>query len=162
MNEAADAAAASRADALARPPSPCADASHTVRKTARGWPGRWPPRSWRWPPAELAGPLEAAGVPVELQPQCVVHLGGARAGEPRRRGTVAGVGGQAVDVGSGQAGVLDGVERRLQREVQAVAVEASADGGLADAGDDCAALDRSRADLRLEQREPHRRRGPRR
>ena len=48
---------------------------------------------------------------------------------------VARVGGQAVDVGASETGVLDRREAGLEREVERVAVDASADLGLADAGD---------------------------
>ena len=46
-----------------------------------------------------------------------------------------GVGGQAVDVVAGQAGVVDGLEARVDGELERVAEQAAADVGLADAGD---------------------------
>ena len=60
--------------------------------------------------AELAGQLDAAGEPVEVQPQRLLDLGDAGAREARRDRHVAGVGGDAVDVVAGEAGVLDGGE----------------------------------------------------
>ena len=89
---------------------------------------------------ELAGQLHPTGEPVELEPQRVLQLGDPDAGEPRRDLHVAGVGGDAVDVGRVEAGVGDGLERGVDREVERVAVDAAAHLGLADARHDGAAL----------------------
>ena len=52
----------------------------------------------------------------------------------------AGIGRDAVDVVARETGVGDRVEARVEREIERVSEEATADVGLADAGDDRAAL----------------------
>ena len=83
--------------------------------------------------AELAGRLDAAGPPAELEAERVLHVDHARAGEPGRHAHRARVGRDAVDVLGGEAGVLDRGEARVERELERVAVEAAADVGLAGA-----------------------------
>ena len=117
-----------------RPPAPCSVDSVTVRYTS----------TWRASPAPTAitalttaaswaAPSIPPRVPVELQPQRVLHLGRARAGEPGAAHAGAGIGGEAVDVVDGEARVGDGLERGLDGEVEAGAVEPAADGRLPDA-----------------------------
>ena len=106
----------------ARPPSPCALPSNTLRKqstclarpnataiapsiTAPSWPGRSMP----------------AAPPPQVEPQRVVHVDDTGAGEPRRLARGAGIRGDAVDVGGGEAGVLDRGEARVERELERVA-----------------------------------------
>ncbi len=91
--------------------------------------------------AHLARPLPSAVVPVEPQPQRVLHLGTARAGEPRGAGSHPRIGGQPVDVVAGEAGVVHGGQARLDGEVQVAPVQGPAHGRLADAGDHGAAFE---------------------
>ena len=90
--------------------------------------------------AELARVLQAAVEPVEVEPQGVLQLDDADAGEPRRRVHVAWVGGEPVDVGAGQPGVLDSRQGSVDREVERVPVQAAADVGLSDPRDRSGAL----------------------
>src|SRR5262249_60783053 len=62
--------------------------------------------------------------------------------EARGRVHRARVGGDAVDVVRRETGVLDGGHARVEREVERVAEEPTADVGLPDSADDGALLDR--------------------
>ena len=68
---------------------------------------------------DLGRALGRSRVPVELEPQRVLHLDDAGAGEVGVAATAAGVRGQAVDVGEGQPGVGDRLLRGLDGEVDA-------------------------------------------
>ncbi len=85
---------------------------------------------------ELPRRLEAAGEPVEIEPQGVLQLDDAHAREPRRRVLVAGIGGDPVDVGEREPGVGDRFQHCVDREVERIAVDASAHLALTDAADD--------------------------
>src|SRR5437588_482147 len=116
--------------ALGRSLPDCAEAKDVVGVTGRHRRARRDHRP------ELSGVLEPAVVPVEVETEGVLQLDHADAREPRRRVHVPGVCGEAVDVLAREAGVLDGVERGVDREVERVAVEAAPHVGLTDAGDD--------------------------
>src|SRR5262249_6653422 len=78
-----------------------------------------------------------ARVPVELEPQGVLQLGHADpTRETRRLVDAAGVGGDAVDVGSGESGVREGREDGVDSEVEGIAHQPATDGRLAGAADD--------------------------
>ncbi len=91
--------------------------------------------------SELPRALEPAVVPVELQAQGVLDLGGRRTGEPARAHAGTGERGQSVDVVAGEAGIGDGAQAGLDGEVELAAPQPPSDGGLADARDDRPALE---------------------
>ena len=100
--------------------------------------------------AAITGPhlgraLGTAVVPVELEAECVLHLGCAGPGEAAHAEPRSRVGGQPVDVVPGQTGVGDGPEAGIQSEVEVSAPEPPADFGLPDAGDGRLALGGSRS-----------------
>ena len=88
----------------------------------------------------LGRSFPAAVVPVERQAERVLHLGRGRAAEPRRPGAHAGVGREPVDVVAGQAGVGNGGQCGVHREIQVGASQTTADVGLSDARNDGAPL----------------------
>ncbi len=100
-----------------------------------GQPGRYGQRGRVHGP-HLRRPLAAAVVPVEREPERILHLGRRRPGEARRPGTHGRVGGEAVDVVAGQARVGDGGQAGLDREIEVGAAQPPPDVGLADARDD--------------------------
>ena len=126
-----------------RPPVPWARAlgDRAVDEDVAGQPGRHG-QAGRDDGPHLARPLAAAVVPVERQPQRVLHLGRARAGEAGGAGAHAGVGGQAVDVVAGEPGIGNGGQAALDGEVEVGPTEAAPDGRLADARDDGPAFER--------------------
>ena len=92
--------------------------------------------------AHLRRPLATAVVPVQRQAEGVLDLWRRRAAEARRAGAHARVGGEAVDVVTAEPGIGNGGQRRLHRQVEVGAAQASAHGGLPDARDDGASLQR--------------------
>src|SRR4030095_13579287 len=90
--------------------------------------------------AELGGQLDAPGVPVELEAQRIVHVGGAGTREAGSAAHPAGIGREAVDVARREAGVRDRREARIERELERIAPEAAPDLRLADPGERGAAF----------------------
>jgi energy-coupling factor transporter ATP-binding protein EcfA2 len=91
--------------------------------------------------AELGRQLDAARVPVEVEAKRVLELDDPRAREPGRDVHVAGVGREPVDVGEREPGVFYRRERRVDGELERVAVDPPADLRLAHAADDRLALE---------------------
>ena len=85
---------------------------------------------------DLRRALGRTRVPIQLEPQRVLHLDDTRAREVESATAGAGVGRETVDVGHGESGVGDRGACGLDGEVDARAVEASTDVGLADSRDD--------------------------
>src|SRR5208337_3817881 len=91
--------------------------------------------------SELPRELDAAAVPVEIEPQRVLHVDYPCAGKARRaRDHSSRVRGEAVNIGAGQPGIIYRLETGINRKGQRVAAEASPDLRLAEARDRCPAL----------------------
>ena len=93
---------------------------------------------------ELTRELDAARVPTDLEAQRVLHFDEPRARETGRRVHRPRIGGDAVDLVGGEAGVLDGGHARVEREVERVAEQPAADLRLPRAADHGTPLDRVR------------------
>src|SRR5207245_1961508 len=90
------------------------------------------------------GTLRRARVPAQLEPERVLHLDDTGAAEAAATGTAgARVGGEPVDVGEGEAGVGHRRAGGLDGEVDARAIEPTADGRLPDPRDHRLALERA-------------------
>ena len=95
---------------------------------------------------ELARRLDPALPPVQVEPERLLELDHADTGEARRHAHVPGVGGDAVDVVDRQAGVLEGCEGGVDRQVEGISVDPAADLALPDPADDRLRLRSARHD----------------
>ena len=129
----------------ARPPLPCAVASHTDRKQSTCFAR--PQATARQ--ASITEPsCPGSSIPpvnqFEVQAQRVVHVRDARAREARRGRHHARIGREPVDVLAREPGVFDRREAGVERQLERIAIQAPADVALPDSGDRRAPLENLR------------------